>query len=79
MMAKKPEDRPQSMDEVVELIDAALADMHRRQPVSDAAEQAKQMAELTPSGTFPPPAAPAKRRWRDWVVLLTMVSCVARC
>jgi tRNA A-37 threonylcarbamoyl transferase component Bud32 len=75
MMAKDPGERPQSMGEVCVLIDAALADMHRRDAVRIAAESA---ATAQASDALEPELleTPLRKRMRDWIVLATLVSCV---
>lgn len=83
MMAKDPVERPQSMGDAIEGIDAVLADLRRREDlIAREGESANEVASvsiedggLAAEDSAYPEAA--RRRWRDWVVLGTLAVCIA--
>jgi serine/threonine protein kinase len=80
MMAKEASERPQTMADVIESIDAAVADMQRRDARSQIQssgelptnlENGSAVADESYSNHRPP------RRIREWVILGTLVACIA--
>jgi serine/threonine protein kinase len=90
MMAKSPLDRPQSMNDVVAMIDAVLAEIALAENAVVPAREQRAKREPSPqisaaSGVVDAAAedddyyyeAPKPRRMREWAILATLLSCIA--
>ncbi|MBA3460266.1 MAG: protein kinase [Deltaproteobacteria bacterium] len=69
LMAKKPEDRPRSADELVELIDEALSRLERGSRTPDATHRAPRAKRRTAQPTLDELPAPRRQRASRWIVL----------
>ncbi|MDB4964097.1 MAG: serine/threonine protein kinase with repeat [Myxococcales bacterium] len=80
LLAKKPDDRPQSADEVVALIDEAVAQLEGRRPAGDSASRTTRAKRKTAQATTlerPMPRPRPKARWIGIGSLALIALCAA--